>query len=153
MIEDREKPSLAIRIFGPLIFLLSAIAALSFFFYNAYIFSVDISSRIVQFDKGSFYMLGVGLGFLALTFAGIQETWLNKLLTNKQSSLFSKLAISGVVLTFTLPHVVHYVIDDYLINKGYSVCEEASHQWRFVRTIIYIHDSVECSKDLTNKFN
>jgi len=149
--EDRERPSLLIRIFGPLLFVFSAFGALLWFFYRAFHLILEMGAAVVVFDKGSYYALGVGVGLMAIAFAGVQETWLKKTLTKRSASIISKLAITGVVLTFTVPHIVHYASNNYLENDGYSVCEEASHQWLFVRDILYIQSSVECSADLIKK--
>jgi len=148
--EDREKPSWFIRIFGPLIFVLGATSALLWFFYRSFSLFDGISSNIVIFDKGSFYTLGIGVGLMAIAYAGVHETWLQKRLTKKHTSIISKLAISGVLLTFTVPHIFHYASNSYLKKNGYSVCEEATHQWLFVRDIVYITNSITCNANLKN---
>lgn len=149
--EDREKPSWAIRIFGPLIFILGSLAALSWFFYRAYFIFSRALSEVVVFDKGSFYMLGVGVGMLALAMVAVLEGWLGQTLSKKQSVFLTRLAVAGVILIFTVPHFVQYVADDFLQGRGYSVCEEASHQWLFVRDIVYIQESITCSENLAKK--
>ena len=146
--ESRERPSLAIRIFTPLIFIIGSAAALFWFFYRTYCLFGRNLTEIVVFDKGSFYMLGVGGGLAVLSFVTIQEGWLNRPLSKSQSKLLTKLAILSIVLVFMLPHIVHYVANNYLQNQGYSVCEKASHRWLFVRDIVYIQDSVTCSENL-----
>jgi hypothetical protein len=146
VMEDREKPSWAIRTFGPIPIILGSISALIWFFYRVFLFLEGISSEIVIIEKGSFYMLGVGVGLLALAFVCVQEFWVGKLLTKEQSSFMTKLAIIGVVLTFTVPQLVHFASNSFLQKKGYSVCEEASQQWLFVRNIVYIKETIECSK-------
>ena len=148
--QDREKPSWFIRIFGPLIFIMGAIGALSWFFYRILSLFEGLTSDVVAFDKGSYYALGVGVGLLAIAFAGVQETWLGKPLTKKSTSIISKLAIAGVVLMLSVPHISHYALGSYLKKNGYAVCEEASHQWLFVRNIVYVQKMKECSKDMKN---
>lgn len=149
--EEREKPSWAIRIFGPLIFVFGSVAALLWFFYRAFYLFRGSLSEIVVFDKGSFYMFGVGLGMLVLAFVTVQEGWLNRPLSKKQSVFLTRLAIIGAALIFTVPHIVHYAANSFLEKKGYVVCEEASHQWLFVRDIVYIQETVECSENLKKK--
>jgi hypothetical protein len=107
-----------------------------------------MSEDVVVVDKGSFYMLGVGVGLLALSMAGILETWFLKTLTKKNITVISRTAIIGVILTFTTPHLIDYLSSNTLKNKGYSVCEEASHQWLFFRDIVYVQDPVICIKGL-----
>ncbi len=146
--EDREKPSWAIRVFGPLIFIFISMAAFAWFFYRFFVLITGIGSEVVILEKGSFYMLGVGVGTLALSFAGVLETWLGKTLTQKATSFISKMGITGVVLMFTLPHLIHYIADDYLESNDYSICVAASHQWLFVRDIVYVQESITCSENL-----
>jgi hypothetical protein len=149
--EDRDKPSWAIRVLGPFIFILGSTAALLWFFYRLfYLFKVPLP-EVVVLDKGSFYMLGVGVGMLVLAIVTVQEGWLGKPLSNTQSKYLTRMAYIGIALIFTTPHLVHYLADDYLVKSGYSVCEKASHQWLFVRDIVYIQETTECSEALKNK--
>jgi len=149
--ESREKPSWGIRIFAPLFFISGAIAALLWFFYRISNIFIGTLSEIVVFDKGSFYMLGVGVGMLILSVVTVQEGWLDKPLSKIQSAYLTKGAFIGIALIFTVPHLVHYFANGYLLKQGYTVCEEASHQWLFVRDIVYIADSIECNASLKMK--
>ncbi|GHU46246.1 hypothetical protein AGMMS50289_19180 [Betaproteobacteria bacterium] len=149
--EDREKPSLAAIIFCSVLFIAGSLAALLWFFYRLFDVFWGELSEFEVFDKGSFYMLGVGIGMLVLAIDIVQEGWFGKPLSNKQAAYLTKMALIGVALMFTVPHLIHYCADNYLLKRGYSVCEEASHQWRFVRDIAYIQPSVECSADLKDK--
>ena len=148
--EDREKPSLLNRVLTPIIFLVGGLCASFWFIYRAYIL-FQSRGDIVLLDKGSFYMLGVGLGMLALAFIVIWESWLLKPVGEKVRKAFSRLAIVSLVLLFALPHAIHYAADYRLKAKGYSICEAASHQWLFIRDIAYIKSSIECSAELKNK--
>ncbi|GHU46244.1 hypothetical protein AGMMS50289_19170 [Betaproteobacteria bacterium] len=149
--EDREKPSRGVIIFGPVLFITGSLAALSWFFYRLFDVFFGELSELKVFDKGSFYMLGVGVGMLALAIGTVQEYWFGKPLSNKQAAYFTKMALMSLVLIFTVPHLIHYCADNYLLKRGYSVCEEASRQLRLVRDIAYIQPSIECSADLENK--
>ncbi|MBL4798110.1 MAG: hypothetical protein JKY50_11895 [Oleispira sp.] len=146
--DDRVKPSWAIRVFGPLIFVLGSIAAFLWFFYRAYSIFIGELAEVVVFDKGSFYMLGVGAGMLILAFVTVQEGWLDRQLSQAQSTFLTRLAVISVVLIITVPHTIHYFADDYLESEGYSVCQDASHQWLFVRNIVYVHEPVSCNENL-----
>lgn len=149
--DDREKPSLGVRIFAPLFFISGSLSALLWFFFRVFnVFFGDLS-KIEIFDKGSFYMLGVGVGMLILAVVTVQEGWLGKPLSKRQSAHLTKAAFIGIVLIFTAPHLVHYSANKYLLVQGYTVCDEAEHQWLFVRNIVYIQPSVECSADLKQK--
>jgi len=149
--EGQEKPSLFNRIVTPILFLLGGLLSLLWFIYRIYMLVKGSGDEIVLIDKGSYYMLGVGIGMLALAFVVIWEQWLVKPLTKRVTTIFSRLAVASIVFLLALPHVVHYVAGEYLEASGYSFCEEASHQWLFVRNIVYIQSSVECSADLIKK--
>jgi len=146
--DGREMPSVGVRIFAPIIFIAGALAALLWFFYRAFDVFFGVLSELEVFDKGSFYMLGVGVGILILAIVTVQEGWLGKPLSKKQSAFLTKAAFVGIALMFTAPHLVHYFANDYFLKKGYSVCDEASRQWLFVRNIVYIQSSIECGAEL-----
>ncbi|GHU46242.1 hypothetical protein AGMMS50289_19160 [Betaproteobacteria bacterium] len=149
--EDREKPSWGIIIFGPVLFITGSLAALLWFFYWLFEVFFGKLSELEVFYTGHFYMLGVGVGMLVLAIVTVQEFWLGKPLSNKQAAYLTKMALISVVLAFTAPHLIHYCADNYLLKRGYSVCEEASRQWRFFQHIVYIQPSIECSADLKDK--
>ena len=149
--EKRDPPSLLNRIIGPPLFLLSGFFSALWFFYRVVFFFQNISAPIIVFDKGSYYMLGVGVGLLSLGLVIAIEFWGGKPITDAQNSVFSKLAIFGVVLLFVFPHISHFAADKYLKKNGYMVCREASHQWLFVRDIVYIQPSITCSDKLKNE--
>lgn len=149
--ETRDPPSLLNRIITPPLLLVSGASAVLWFIYRAIVLYKSLSAPVVLFDKGSYYMLGVGIGLLSLAFVTITEFWGGKPITNKQNRMLTKLAISGVVLLFLVPHIAHFITDKYLEKHGYFVCEEASHQWLFVRDIVYVQPSIECSAGLKKK--
>jgi hypothetical protein len=149
--DDREKPSLGVRIFAPLFFISSSLAALLWFFFRVVDVFFRPLSKIEVFDKGSFYMLGVGIGLLILAIVTVQEGWLGKPLSKRQSDHLTKTAFIAIALIFTVPHLMHYSANKYLLGKGYTVCAEAEHQWLFIRDIVYIQPSVKCSADLKKK--
>ena len=109
--ETRDPPSLLNRIVTPPLTLLCGISATVWFFYRMIFFLQNMSTPIVIFDKGSYYMLGVGIGLLSLGFVAVIEFWGGKPITRKQNSIFSRLAISGVVLLFVVPHAAHFAAD------------------------------------------
>ncbi|MCP4342667.1 MAG: hypothetical protein GY799_28245 [Desulfobulbaceae bacterium] len=149
--ENRIQPSLLNRIVTPILFLLGGFSALFWFLYRIYKLIEGSADSVVLVDKGSYYMLGVGIGMLDLAFVIIWEQWLRKPLNNRVTTIFSRLAVASIILLLALPHTIHYFVGEHLRAKGYSVCEEASHQWLFVRDIVYIQESMECSKELKKK--
>ncbi|MBB5210490.1 hypothetical protein [Microbulbifer hydrolyticus] len=106
---------------------------------------------VLMFDKGAFYLLGVGLGMMALAIVTVQEGWFGRTLSKAQAALLTRLTIVGVALIPIAPNVAHYLADELLRSDGYVVCEPASHQWRFVRDIVYIKPTVECSSSLRDR--
>ena len=149
--EDRERPSLVIRIVGALLFIVGSCVALFWFGYRVIILLSVAQSEVIVFEKGSFYMLGVGVGMSVLAFTAVQEGWVGKVLSKKQAVILTRIAIVSIALIFIAPNLFHYIADTYFLNEGYSVCEEASSQWLFVRDIVYIQESIECSAKLTEK--
>lgn len=149
--EKRDPPSLLNRVIGPPLFLIAGTFAILWFFYSVTFLFQNISAPIVVFDKGSYYLFGAGVGLLSLGVVVAIEFWGGKPITSKQNRIFSRLAISGVILLFVAPHAAHFVADKYLDRHGYTVCEEASHQWLFVRDIVYVQSFIECSSDLKKK--
>jgi hypothetical protein len=151
VMEDREKPSLATRIIGALLFIAGSCAALFWFFYQVVILLSTSQSEVVVFNKGSFYMLGVGVGMSVLAFAAVQEGWVGKVLSKKQADILTRIAVVSLALIFITPNLFHYISEAYFSSEGYSVCDEASSQWLFVRDIVYIQDTIECSAKLKEK--
>lgn len=149
--ETRDPPSLLNKIITPPLLLVGGISAVLWFIYRLLFLYKSLSEPIVLFDKGSYYMLGVGVGLLSLAFVVIKEFWGGEPITSKQSFVLSRLAVSGVILLFVVPHASHFAADKYLTKHDYTVCEAASHQWLFVRDIVYVQPFVECSADLKKK--
>ena len=147
-VKKGSPPTLFDRIATPVFLLVFGTGAILWFIYQLFLLLNKGPSPVVTFDKGSCYMLGVGVGLLALAYMVIKEFWLNTPLTNEQTTFFSRIAISGVVLAFIFPHLAHFTAHQYLKKGGYAVCEEASHQWLFIRDIVYIQPTIECSRSL-----
>jgi hypothetical protein len=152
-VSEGKKPGWAARIFGALFLVSFVIVAFVFFFYGLSSFFGSLSADLVVIMKGSFQMLGAGIGLSALIFAGIYESWLGKRLTEKQVSITMKVALGGVILIFTLPHVIHYAMGSALERKGYSVCDAASRKSPHNPEIVYIRQPLECTKDVEKRFN
>ncbi|MBU2869695.1 hypothetical protein [Colwellia sp. E2M01] len=69
--KGQEKPSLLNRIVTPILFLVGGLFALLWFIYRIYMLVKGSGDDIVLIDKGSYYMLGVGIGMLDLAFVVI----------------------------------------------------------------------------------
>ena len=138
-ITEPPKVSVLHLLSGLLMFSMLGIWAL----YYAVIVSLQLISEltndsdILSFDKGAFYLFGVGLGLFVFVFAIIYS----KIVNNKLSDIIHKLIffslISSVVLTFLLPQLMHFYIDSYTEKNNYEVCRDQSHRWLHAVTIVY----------------
>ncbi len=147
MSQYENKPSPLVLYSGLAGLILFTIGILVYFFYVASItiyFLVTLPNHI-SFDKGAFYLLGAGVGLSALIFAGIYESCLGKVLSKKTSSRITKVALAGLLVMFSLPHVMHYLADRLLKKQGYLICDQTSHQWLHSKTIVYVKNSNICS--------
>ena len=100
----------------------------------------------VSFDKGAFYLLGVGFGLATLSFVLIYELWFGKTLPRDLANVCTRLAYVSIAILLVLPPIAHMLTEDYVEQRGLSVCEEASTQWLFARTILYLDSRHECRK-------
>ena len=147
-----EKPSLLLQYVGILWFMSMSIGALIWFGVNA-VFTVRqlaTNQASISFDKGAFYMLGIGIALGALVIAMILEVWKKKPTSDNLSRKLTRTALLGIAITFLLPQVVHYPLAHYLQQRGYQVCREASYQWLLYRKIVFMNDQEKCL-ELANK--
>ncbi len=146
--ESRDTPSLAIRFAGPLIFIISAASALFWFGYRFFdlINQLDLTAGVLTFDKGAFYMLGVGLGLATLSFVLVYELWYGSHLTKRLTRICTRLAFVSILLLLVFPQAIHFLTDSYLENKGFFICEQASSQWLFVAEIVYVNGEHDCDQ-------
>lgn len=153
--EGNQKPSLLLQYIGIFVFILMSLGAFFGFGY----FSIDTVEQIVShspsisFDKGAFYLLGVGIGLGALVMGMIIEVWKKKPPSDKITQRVVRTAVWGVATMFILPQVAQYAIEDYLEARNYGVCQEASHQWLHARTIVYTDNPETCLQLANEKFN
>ena len=100
--------------------------------------------EVVSFDKGAFYLPGVFLGMSVLIFAIVYEAVLRKEATKKYASICTKIIIAALLIIFALPMIAHSGVENHLLQKKYSICSEASHQWLHSRTIVYVSSRDKC---------
>lgn len=139
-------PSKSMLYTGLVIFVGLAVAVFSYFLQSAIELIQALVSlpEVVSFDKGAFYMPGVFLGLVVLIFAAVYESVLRKELTKKIASVCTRSSISALLIVFILPMVVHSGVENHLLQKNYSICSEASHQWLHSRTIVYVSTQDKC---------
>jgi len=148
-----QKNSPVVLYGGLAAFIAMALVAFAFFFVTAIGLFDDLSMlpASISFDKGAFYLLGVGLALSVLTFVIIYEPVMGNILTPKIGGLCTKLTIAGVLIMFILPHLVHYGVQSFLTSRGYEVCGCASHQWLHSRTIVYVRNQDVCDRLMLEK--
>ncbi len=94
-------------------------------------------ARLVTLNIGMYYLFGGGLFFVVMVIGLVYPKLFKKQLPRGVEKLLIFLFLSGIVLMFALPHVVHAYVDGYLQNNHYVICEAKSTQWLHVRTIVY----------------
>jgi hypothetical protein len=149
---DIKTSSLITRILGPLFIIFLSINAFWWFFLSMFYLYNALLSEVIEFDKGALYSLGAGIGLLVLAIVAVQVGWFNRPLSKRQNMYFTRVALASIVLMLALPQIGHYFINNYMMKRGYSVCQAASHQWMNARTIIYIKPTIECKKGIADLF-
>jgi len=102
---------------------------------------LSIQSDLIKFNKGSFYMFGVGMGLLTIVVWSFLSRMYNKNLPEKLSKVFYVVFIGSLLLTFALPQIAHLAVDNYLKGQNYQICEDKSHRWLLAVTIVYEKNS------------
>jgi len=131
---------------GVVWFALMAIGALAWFLLIAIETSKQLiaTPESISFEKGVFYLLGVGISLGALLAFMLIEVIKKKPPTDHVSKKIGRVALLGVVLMLLLPHAVQYGIENYLEPKGYGICDSASYQWLHHRIIVYTNNAETC---------
>ena len=128
-------------------FFVLAIGGLFFFGYNAFSLIRELveESQVIFFNKGSVYFFGGALGLAVMTYWLVRNA-VGSPMPESQNHIISYILIGTLILMFVLPHIAHYMIDDYLENKGYQICEEASYQWMYYREIVFTASQEVCAE-------
>jgi hypothetical protein len=106
--------------------------------------AISHDSVRVVFDQGAFYLLGATIGLLALIWIMIYQGILMKELTEKLTSWFSRIAVSGMLTAFILPVVSHVVIEKIVLDKGYEICTAETSTWFYLSEIVYLKTGSAC---------
>ncbi len=102
---------------------------------------IDLLSQIfhsreqIIFDKGAYYLFGGGLFFVLLVLGFFIVKKLK--VSDKFQKIFVAIMALSLILTFTLPQIIHISVENNLENKNYQVCVEKSTQWLHAVTIVY----------------
>lgn len=134
-------------------FLVLTIASLAWFFVSttSLISQIRLNAPIIGFDKGSVYMLGIGLGLLLLSVGGIMQGILGKALTPANESLFKKGIVISILLMFLLPHAVHYGVSQYTQKQHYTLCNEATYRWFLYSKFYFTNNASGCDALIREK--
>lgn len=133
---------------GPMCFLAATITSLFFFIDSLSYLSNNIHNKVVLINQGSYYMPGVFLGLLSLSSVLIWDQWFKRTINDLWRKVISYMLIASIILTFSLPHIIYYFANHYLVNNGYQICEAASRNWLYIHKIVYVHPPQACYKTL-----
>lgn len=131
-----------------ILFGLVGIGALLWFFLSvADLYSqVSTNSDVIYFKKGVAYALGAGVGSSILAFLVVYQGLLGLPMTKKMDRRVTLGLVGSAIIVFVFPHIFHYFFDQFIVKKGYGVCEQASYQWLYYRDIAYTLTENLCAK-------
>ena len=140
-----HKPSRTLQYSVIFFFFVFSLLSLTSFGYSAFFLARDLlaGSTIISFNKGSFYMLGVGIASAFLTYALLLEV-AKGFISKRFNKRTTRIGLTALALIFLIPQLVHYAIGGYADNLGYEVCSGASYQWLHARTIVYTNSPETC---------
>jgi len=150
-VNDVNRPSRTLQYSVIVFFLVFTIGSLISFGYSAFFLAQDLmkESESISFNKGAFYILGVGLASGLLTYALVLEVAKGSV-SERFNKRATRIGLAALALIFVLPQLAHYAISGYANNIGYGVCSGASYQWLHARRIVYA-DSPETCSDIIEK--
>ena len=150
---EEQQSSLLVRILSAAFFIILTLGAFTWFSISitGLISQFHIESQVVEFDKGSMYMLGCGLGLLLLTIGGVMQGMFGLELTPKKQSLFSRGIVVSLVLMVFFPQLTHYAVDKYVQKHRYSICNDLSYRWLLYTKIYYTKNRVACNELVKEK--
>ncbi len=150
---SEQNPSFSTRLLSVTFFSVLTTSSLLWFFVSItkLLSQIRLNDPVVAFDKGSMYMLGVGIGLLCLTIGGLMQGILGKVLTAKRESLFKRSLVISIVLIVTLPPLAQYLVDSNLRKKQYKICNEATYHWLLYSKYYYTDSQVSCENLVKGK--
>jgi MFS family permease len=106
---------------------------------------------IIEFDKGSMYMLGASIALIGILVAGICQGFMGRTLTRKGEATFKWVFISGIAIMFIFPHIVHFYIESVIERDGYSTCDKMTYRWLMYGKYYYTDTPETCRKLVLEK--
>ncbi|VAW90479.1 hypothetical protein MNBD_GAMMA17-1731 [hydrothermal vent metagenome] len=151
--DGEQRPSTLARFISVAFFLILTLSSLTWFTVSiiGFISQFLLNDPVVEFDKGSMYMLGIGLGLLLLTIGGVMQGLLGKKLTPQKETLFTRGLVFSLIIMFGFPHLTHYVVANYAQQRNYSVCSDASYRWLLYSKFYYTKNGMACNKLVSKK--
>ena len=124
--KSEQRPSVLVQFLSVGFFLILTLSALTWFVFSimGFITQFRMNDTVVGFDKGSMYMLGIGLGLLLFTIGGVMQGLLEKKLTPKKETLFTRGLVFSLILMVTVPQLTHYLVTNYSRKQNYIVCSD-----------------------------
>lgn len=148
-----QQPSIIVRLLIVACFFACAVMALAWFIISITSLISQFASNdpVVEFDKGSIYMLGGGGFFLLITAGGIMQGLLGKKLTLKLDRLFTRGIVGSLILMFGVPHLTHYAVASYAQQRNYSVCSDVTYRWLLYSKFYYTKSDMDCAELVSKK--
>lgn len=150
-----QQPSILVRLLIVACFFACAVMTLAWFTISitSLISQFTSNNPVVEFNKGSIYMLGGGGFFLLITAGGIIQGLLGKKLTLKLDRLFTRGIVGSLILMFGVPHLTHYAVASYAKQRNYSICSDVTYQWLLYSKFYYTKSDMDCAKLVSKKRN
>jgi len=151
--KSEQLPSALARFLSVGFFLVLTLSALAWFVFSiiGFITQFRMNNVVVGFDKGSMYMLGIGLGLLLLTIGGVMQGLFKKKLTPKKETLFARGLVFSLILMVTFPQLTHYLVANYSQKQNYIVCSDATYRWLLYSKIYYAKNETACNELVNEK--
>lgn len=148
-----DRPSLLMRVFGPLLFLLLTGLAFSLFFLGmvALVSGLTAESTVISFNKGAMYMLGAGVGALCLSIGVVYHSLYSRKVPENLEKILIKGAIIGIIIMFVFPHAVHFSVSGIVETRKYVRCKEAEYRWLLYKKYVYTETQGACAALVNSK--
>lgn len=150
---DESRPSLMTRLLSLCFFLFLTLASFTWFMLSVsdLVSQYRLREAVVEFDKGSIYMLGCGLALLAITVGGVMQGLMEVKLTSKMELWFTRTIIASIFLMFILPHVAHYTVKRIAESNNYYECRNAEYHWLLYGKYVYTNSKKRCEELILEK--
>ncbi|WNO08044.1 hypothetical protein [Teredinibacter sp. KSP-S5-2] len=101
---------------------------------------------IVSFNKGHYYLLGLGVCVGVFGLIATLEHWFSIILSEATVKKLFRVAVLGLMLGLLLPHFSHFGFSRYFQSHGYISCDAASHRWLHSVILVYTKNEMLCKE-------